>query len=168
MMNGMNRHARPWFRRTVIGAGMAIPLITAIVWMRSEDRMPPRARIETPGGPIVVEIAATSASRSAGLSNRRELRGIDGMLLKWDAPGRHPIWMAGMRFPLDVAWIDANSRVLAILTNVPRCRADPCSVYEPDGTQDSVAVLELRAGTAVVDGIAVGTILRPSRVEQTP
>jgi uncharacterized membrane protein (UPF0127 family) len=121
MMDGMNRHARPWSRRTVFGAGMAIPLITAIVWMRSEDRMPPRARIETPGGPIVVEIAATSASRSAGLSNRRELRGIDGMLLKWDAPGRHPIWMAGMRFPLDVAWIDANSRVLAILTNVPTC-----------------------------------------------
>lgn len=86
-------------------AGIAVPLITAMMWMRSNDQTP-RTEIHTPAGSIVVEIAATPASRTAGLSNRYELRGIDGILLKCDAPGRHPIWMQAMQFPLDLIWID--------------------------------------------------------------
>ena len=124
-MAGMNRIARASFRRSVIAGGIAIALIIGVFWMQSEDRTLPIARIETPSGPLVVEIAATPASRSAGLSNRHELRGIDGMLLKWDAPGRHPIWMAGMRFPLDLLWIDGDGRVLSFLSNVRPCRRAP-------------------------------------------
>jgi Uncharacterized ACR, COG1430 len=26
-------------------------------------------------------------------------------IILWDAPGRHPIWMAEMRFPLDLIWL---------------------------------------------------------------
>jgi uncharacterized membrane protein (UPF0127 family) len=144
----------------VIAAGIVIPLIAALFWMRSGDRTLPTAHIQTPSGPLVVEIAATPASRSAGLSNRRELRGIDGMLLKWDAPGRHPIWMAGMRFPLDLLWIDGNGRVLAGLPHVPPCRAEPCTIYEPRGTDRSVAVLELPAGEAAKRNLTAGTTLQ--------
>lgn len=160
MMDGMNRHARSWFRRSVIGAGIAIPLITAFVWMRSTERTWPTARIETANGPIVVEIAATPAARAAGLSNRDELHGVDGMLLKWDAAGRRPIWMAGMRFPLDLVWIDAHGRVLAVTPNVPPCRAEPCTLFEPEGTATAVAVLELRARGAAERRLAPGVRVR--------
>jgi hypothetical protein len=131
-----------------------------MIWIRLENRTPPTARIETAAGPILVEIAVTAASRSAGLSNRRDLRGVDGLLLKWDTPGRHPIWMADMRFPLDLAWIDASGRVLALLANVPPCPGQPCQLYEPQGTDRAVAVLELRAGAAANHGIAVGATLK--------
>jgi uncharacterized membrane protein (UPF0127 family) len=164
-MDGMNRHARSSFRRTVIAAGIVIPLI-AMVWMRFTDRTVPTARIETPNGPIVVEIAATPASRSAGLSNRDELQGTDGMLLKWGAPGGHPIWMAGMRFPLDLVWIDGAGRVLAVAPNVPPCRTEPCTLYEPDGTAASVAVLELPAGAAAERRLTVGAIVRAAGAGQ--
>jgi hypothetical protein len=150
----------------VIAAGIAVPLITAMVWMRSTERTLRRARIETPKGPIVVEIAATPASRSAGLSNRDEPQGTDGMLLKWDAPGRHPIWMAGMRFPLDLVWIDGAGRVLAVIPNVPPCRAEPCTLHEPDGTAASVAVLELPAGAAAERRLTVGAIVRATGAGQ--
>lgn len=159
-MNRVIRHARSSLRRPAIAAAIAIPLMAAVFWMRSEDRVLPKGTIETPRGPIVVEIASTPASRSAGLSNRERLHGIDGMLLKWDTPGRHPIWMAGMRFPLDIVWTDADGHVLAVLSNVPPCSADPCSLYEPQGSERSVAVIELPANTAAERGLVVGTTVR--------
>jgi uncharacterized membrane protein (UPF0127 family) len=158
IMAAMNRHARSSFRRWVIAVGVAIPLITALVWMQSTERTMPTARIETPNGPIIVEIAATPAARAAGLSNRNEPLRVDGMLLKWEAAGRHPIWMAGMRFPLDLLWIDADGRVLAIAPNVPPCRAEPCTLVEPEGTASAVSVLELPAGGAAERQLAEGAI----------
>jgi uncharacterized membrane protein (UPF0127 family) len=159
-MDGVDRQGRPWFRRTVIAAGIVIPLITATMWMWSADRVPPTVRIETPRGTIVAEIAATPSAGSAGLSNRDKLQGTDGMLLKWDAPGRHPMWMAGMRFPLDLLWIDGAGRVLAVVPNVPLCRVEPCTLYEPDGTASAVAVLELPAGGAAERRLATGVSVR--------
>jgi uncharacterized membrane protein (UPF0127 family) len=129
----------------------------AFLAFSEEDRL---GRIDTPGGTMVVAIADTPATRSVGLSNRDELRGIDGLLLKWDEAGRHPIWMAGMRFPLDLIWIDGQGRVLAVLANVPPCRAESCPLYEPDGTADSVAVLEPPAGGAARSQLTAGTIVR--------
>jgi len=126
-------------------------------------------KLETPGGTIAVEIAETPAARSAGLSNRRSLSGVDGLLLKWDAPGRHPIWMAGMRFSLDLIWIDSDGHIVAVLTNVPPCRTDPCPLYEPAGAERSIAVLEIPAGAAASHGIAAGAIVRFSTNSlQTP
>jgi uncharacterized membrane protein (UPF0127 family) len=165
-MDTMNPHARQGLRRTLIAAGIAIPLMAAMIWIRSANRVLPTARIETPHGTIVVEIAATPAARSAGLSNRNELHSTDGMLLRWDAPGRHPIWMAGMRFPLDLVWIDGAGRVLAVVPNVQPCRAEPCTLYEPDGTATAVAVLELPAGGAAEHRLAAGVRVRFQSTDQ--
>jgi uncharacterized membrane protein (UPF0127 family) len=140
----------------VIGTGIAVALGIAAFWMHiGSDRLP-SVTLETPNGRILVGVADTPAARSAGLSNRDALNAVDGLLLKWDAPGRHPIWMAEMRFPLDLAWIDANGRVIAVLANVPPCQRQPCPLYEPEGSHHSVAVFELRAGAAANHGIAAG------------
>jgi uncharacterized protein len=125
-----------------------------------DRRNRPSVLIETPNGAVLVELANTLAARSAGLSNRQRLEGIEGLLLKWDTPGRHPIWMADMRFPLDLAWIDASGRILAVLANVPPCPGQPCQMYEPGRTERAVAVLELRAGAAANYGIAVDTTVK--------
>jgi uncharacterized membrane protein (UPF0127 family) len=61
------------------------------------------------------------------------------MLLQWDARGRHPIWMADMRFPLDLILLEQDGRVAGVLTNVPICSVAKCPTYEPEGTQESVA-----------------------------
>jgi uncharacterized membrane protein (UPF0127 family) len=107
------------------------------------------------------QIRVRRESRRDGLTHDLRLvesaraSGIDGLLLKWDAAGRHPIWMADMRFPLDLAWIDANGRVIGLSLTCPV--SEPA---EPDGTDGSVAVLELRAGAAATYGILVGTALK--------
>lgn len=146
-----------WFQRAVIGTGMAVSLIAAVIWMRSDNRPLSTMTLQTPKAAIRVEIADTPGARSAGLSRRQALGDVDGLLLKWETPGRHPIWMADMRLPLDLIWLDADGRVLAILENVPPCSASPCALYEPEGTSNSIAVLELPASAARVRGIVVGT-----------
>ncbi len=79
------------------------------------------------------------------MSDRDDLPG-DGMLLQWNARGPHPIWMADMRFSLDLVWLEDGGRVAGVLANVPVCSPPTCPVYEPNGTHESVAVLEVAAG----------------------
>lgn len=124
------------------------------------------SQINTAGGTIVVAIADTPATRSVGLSNREELRDIDGLLLKWDEPGRHPIWMAGMQFTLDLVWLDRDGRVLDVLSNVPPCGVEPCPLYEPSETRESLAVLELPAGAVAKRQLTRGAIVSFPRPQQ--
>lgn len=71
-----------------------------------------------------------------------------------------------MRFPLDLVWIDAEGHVIAALTDVPPCSADPCPLYEPSGSDRSIAVLELPANAAVQQGLAVGTSVSIRSISQ--
>jgi uncharacterized membrane protein (UPF0127 family) len=68
--------------------------------------------------------------------------------------------MADMRFALDLVWLDANWRVLALLENVPPCEREPCPLYEPPASERSTSVLEVPAGSAVRHAITVGSVLR--------
>jgi uncharacterized protein len=149
-----------WTRRAVVGATTAVALIAALTWLRFDNRPLSTVALQTPKAVIRVEVADTPATHSAGLSRRDSLTGVDGLLLKWEVLGRHPIWMADMRFPLDLIWLDADGIVLAVLEGVPPCSASPCRLYEPERTSDSLAVLELAGGAARAHGIAVGTRVR--------
>jgi uncharacterized protein len=154
------------FRTIAATAMVAAVGVAAVFTVAREHRR--ISQIETPGGTIIVEVADTPAARSAGLSNRETLNDIDGMLLKWNETARHPIWMAGMRFSLDLVWIDGEGRVLAVLSNVPPCRVEPCTLYEPAGTADSVAVLELPAGAAAKRQLTAGTTVRVATAQRLP
>jgi uncharacterized protein len=116
------------------------------------------------GHDIRVEIARTSERRSRGLSGRSQI-GADGFLLVWPNAGVQPIWMADMRFALDVVWLDAEHRVLAIESNAQPCAATPCPIIQPHNTERSVYVLELPSGRAAFYLIAVGATLGPTRPE---
>jgi uncharacterized membrane protein (UPF0127 family) len=118
-----------------------------------------RAELVAPRGRLRVEVANTPATRARGLSGRERLE-LNGLLLEWPAASRHPIWMAGMRFSLDLVWLDAYGAVLAVAPRVPPCARSPCQLYEPAGTERSVAVLELLAGDADNHGLDVGVRVR--------
>jgi uncharacterized protein len=156
----MKRTRRGWLRNMAIAGSVAVPLAIATFWMGVGNGRLPTMTIETPGGRILVEVANNPAARAAGLSNRDALNSVVGLLLKWDTPGRHPIWMAGMRFSLDLVWIDAAGRIIAVLPNVPPCRSEPCPLYEPDGSKRSLAVPELSAVGAAHRGLNVGGIVQ--------
>jgi uncharacterized membrane protein (UPF0127 family) len=119
-------------RRSVAAISLAVVAAT-LAYRSHAERESQWADLSTPRGSLRVLVASDSAGRSYGLAHRDDLA-CDGMLLQWNAPGRHPIWMADMRFPLDLVWIEHNGLVVGVLTNVPACSSHPCPLYEPAGT----------------------------------
>lgn len=143
-----------------VGVLMVTTALLAMVWSVVDRRRSLElVQLAGPTGTLSVELADTPTARASGLSNRDAVTG-DGLLLRWDSPGRHPIWMADMRFALDLVWLDERGAVLAVLLNVPPCRREPCPLHEPHGIDRAVAVLELPAGDATRREIAVGVEVR--------
>jgi uncharacterized membrane protein (UPF0127 family) len=144
-----------------VGAVVVLAAAAFVIWLAVDQQRESALELVAPRGTLLVEVAQTPEARAKGLSNRASVT-HDGLLLLWDAPGRHPIWMADMRFALDIVWLDEYGRVLAVLTGVPQCAASPCPMYEPSGTEPSTSVLELPAGSAARHAIEVGSVVRRS------
>jgi uncharacterized membrane protein (UPF0127 family) len=123
--------------------------------------------ISTANGPYViiagvrlsVEVADTPAERGRGLSGREMLPENSGMLFVFDTPGRYGFWMYGMKFPLDIIWIDERLRVVYFVENAQPC-VNICETYEPPA--DALYVLEVNAGFVKKYGLKVGDVVELS------
>jgi uncharacterized membrane protein (UPF0127 family) len=65
-----------------------------------------------------VEIADTDAERTLGLSGRESLAENNGLLFVFETEGYHGIWMKEMNFPIDIAWLDKNKKIIHLEHNV--------------------------------------------------
>lgn len=92
---------------------------------------------------FVVEVADSAAERKQGLMGRDKLETNQGLLMVFPRPQRAGVWMKGMRFSLDVAWLSSSGRVVDIQTLQP-CILAPCPIYRPKGAVRYI--LEVGAG----------------------
>lgn len=111
--------------------------------------------VTAPNGTINVEIADTDDLRARGLSYRESLASDGGMLFVFQISGIYGFWMKDMNFPLDMVWVDANHKVVAIDSDIATSTY-PDSIFPPS---DISYVIELNAGAARQFGIATGTVL---------
>jgi uncharacterized protein len=146
-------------RRAVVAALIILTVAAAATWWAVDRGTQSTLQLVTPGGRLVVDVARTPERRARGLSKRASST-HDGLLLVWDAPGKHPIWMADMQFALDLVWLDGDGHVLGVIADVPPCERQPCPLYALPGTDGSTSVLEVPADTARRHGITVGSIVR--------
>lgn len=65
-----------------------------------------------------LEIADTQEKRIKGLSDRDNLRENTGLLFIFEKEGMHGIWMKNMNFPIDIAWLDKEKRIVHIEGNI--------------------------------------------------
>lgn len=87
-----------------------------------------------------VAVATTWRTRQRGLAHTesQEWNGIDGMLFRFPFAWRWPIWMCGMRFPIDALWF-RHGRLVHIHRGLsPK---HPWRLYRPPQTAD--ALIEL-------------------------
>jgi uncharacterized protein len=77
---------------------------------------------------LSVAVADTPDSRSRGLAAIADLGPLDGMLFTFAEPTTTDFVMRGVLIPLDIAFVDAEGRVLAVRT-MPLCDTDPCPTY---------------------------------------
>ena len=116
----------------------------------------PRAVVRLANQNLNVLVANSNQHLFQGLSDRANMNGFDGMLFLFYDRGQHQMVMRDMRFPLDIIWIDGDT-IVDIAPNVPpeagRTEAQLTPYFSRAA---STLVLELPAGFALKNGIAVG------------
>lgn len=143
---------------------MAFITLVGIITQRSQRKTTPPSRtqatkqIQIGNKKIFVEVAKTQQERKNGLSGRELLEKDSGMLFVFEEQNIKPLfWMKGMKFAIDIIWID-NNKVVKIDKNVqPPDQNTPdekLPLYGPGQPIDFV--LEVPAGFAVENDIKIG------------
>jgi uncharacterized membrane protein (UPF0127 family) len=106
-----------------------------------------------------VEVAESFSSKAFGLMFRKKLSRDSALLMVFEKPGKHSIWMPFMRFPIDIVFLDSRKRAVGLHE-----RARPISfrkgtwrVYYPD--KPAKYVIEMAAGMVKRKRIAEGDLL---------
>lgn len=162
--------------KTLITFFVAALILFQPIVVTAEPTLPPW-REELPEGreqatiivgetPVVVDLALTPPQHSLGLGYRNGLEPGTGMLFVFDKAERRNFWMRGMRFCLDIVWIQDGVITGAAESVCP----------DPPGTSDDKRplrnsdvpvqyVLEVPAGWLEEHGYGPGTPVDLSEIE---
>lgn len=110
----------------------------------------------TVGSQVVhARVADTDETRQKGLSGTSGLGDNDGMLFVFEVPGRWGMWMKGMKYGIDILWMDGDKKVIYKAENVTPDTFP--KVFLPD--KDALYVLELPAGFISKNGVTLGQVV---------
>jgi uncharacterized protein len=115
-----------------------------------------RIDIKVNGISLTADIAETSEQKSKGLGGRDALADDAGMIFPFNKESDYSFWMKGMKFSIDIIWIDSDKRVVHIEHDLDPCEPNSfCPSYSPK--EDSLYVLETVAGFADRYNVTKGT-----------
>jgi len=106
-----------------------------------------------------VKIAKTPQELVNGLMFRKSLEQNKGMLFIFEKEDNYPFWMKNTLIPLDIIWINSNSKVVFISESQPCPPAQTgqssiCPSINPFA--DAKYVLEINAGLSKKIGLKLG------------
>ena len=102
------------------------------------------------GDTVRAEVANTAALRSQGLMYREVIPDGTGMLFVFEREAVRSFWMQNTYVALDVAFIDADFRIV----DIQQMEAQSTEVH--DGARPAMFALEVRRGWFAEKGIEVG------------
>lgn len=105
---------------------------------------------------VSLDVVDTPETREKGLSGRNSLADDKGMLFIFDEPTIPSFWMKGMKFPIDIIFLNDN-KIVTIHKNVPQPKTTtelPTAYYQPDSLVNRT--IELKAGMADKYNLKVG------------
>ncbi len=138
--------------------GLSLLLVASPMWAaESRDKRKPLPTVTMTVGNAVIEasVANTNESRVAGLLGWSGITEWQGMLLDFGADGIYAIHMQGMKFPIDVVWINSADEVTLIYEEI---RPDSGLVYP--SVVPAAYCLELKAGFCKKYGVKIGQKVR--------
>lgn len=115
--------------------------------------LPISAQVKVADQVIQLEVARTLDEQAMGLMYRSKLDANRGMLFSFNPPRPVNFWMKNVLINLDMVFLQ-NNEVVAVASNVPPCKEEPCVTYGPQEPVDQV--IELRGGRANELGIKPG------------
>ncbi|MEM3781745.1 MAG: DUF192 domain-containing protein [Candidatus Micrarchaeaceae archaeon] len=104
---------------------------------------------------IKVFVADTFMKKMYGLTSWNSIKNNEGMLFPISSHAESGIWMRGMKFSIDILWLDRSGKVIDVVERAKPCRLFNCGIYYPEGPASYV--LELAAGAAKRMHIRKGT-----------
>lgn len=112
---------------TAAVAGRYLLTMIALLTLPVIARESPAALLRINGHSLFVEIAATAAARTRGLSGRTSLGADEGMLLVLPAPQPVCVWMKGTSLALAAAFLDSGGNILQLVELTPNSTEQHCS-----------------------------------------
>lgn len=110
-------------------------------------------RLTLPDGvEVCAEVTQSLEERRAGLMHRIEPAWL---LFLFPAKGKHPVWMANVRFPIDAVWMDEQSRIVELARGLR-----PFSMRAVGGKVRSSMLLEMPSGSIDEHGLQVGQTIQ--------
>ena len=117
------------------------------------------AKVTINGFPLISDVAFTDEQKTKGLDIKNNLSENQGMLFVFQQPGRYGFWMMGMKFPIDIIWLDSNGTVTHIEHSLQPCQPNSfklfCPTYSPE--KDSLYVLETVARFSMKHNVHPGS-----------
>ena len=126
---------------------MAMVMISAMALLAGG-----KGSVTAKGQVFQAEVAATDDEKAQGLMRRTTLAPNACMIFLYREDGHHSIWMKNCLISLDVAWVDAEGRIVELVPDVPP--PSPMRIYRSDveyptygGTVPSRIFIEFPVGT---------------------
>lgn len=155
---------------------IAIVLLAEPAAVAAQETLPPwrrdlpdgrdRATITVGTTEVEVDLAITSLEQQLGLGYRNGLDDDTGMLFIGSAPRTRTFWMQGMRFCIDIIWIENGAITGAAESVCP----DPAGTKDADRARFNseipvTHVLEMPAGWMQENGYGPGTLVDLGELE---
>jgi uncharacterized membrane protein (UPF0127 family) len=124
--------------------------------LSGQERLPPpgQAWVIFGADTVRAEVARTPEERERGLMYRESLAKGRGMLFVFPEAQLRSFWMKDTFIPLDIAYLDADLRIVDILPMEPQDTEPTAS------TRPAMFALEVPMGWFAEEGIAVGAQAR--------
>ena len=142
--------------KKIIIASIAIIIFSGIIFFASSDEeqassLKGARKIFVGEVEFSIEEVSTVEDMKKGLGGRDGICEKCGMLFIFPSSGKHAFWMKGMKFAIDIIWID-KGEVVYLKENVPH---NYSQIILPPVSSDMV--LEINAGAARKAGIKKGS-----------
>jgi len=106
-----------------------------------------------------VEVAKSFRKKTIGLMFRGGIGDDKCLLMDFEREGHHSIWMLGMRFPIDLVFLDAKKRVVCVFRNVKPVGFGPKTWRVYDAPEPVKWIIELKSGRIRSTGTKTGDAL---------
>lgn len=136
--------------------GVLLLVVVAMTWVLMRNNW---SRTTVSAGQRVfhADVAEKDWTRQRGLAGRKGLDPGQAMLFKFETDDLWGIWMKGMKFPIDIIWINKDDHVVHIEHSIEP-DGEPHEEYRPP--VPARYVLEVAAGEARQANIQVGSTVK--------
>lgn len=142
-----------WKRSVLLLTGITLVIGAVALHVAMHGRLDTTV-IEVKGKRLTVEVARTDFQLSRGLMLRNSVPDGTGMLFVFEDDQPRAFWMKNTKVPLDIAYFDAERRLVSLWKDVPPCTQNPCPNYP--SRVPMRYTLEVQAGGTTAMGLREG------------